>query len=97
MILAERSTNAVLCIAFCMVVPTATMPWLAMSAAPRFSSALTVCSPSSADPLGQYSVQRMSPPRYTVNSSMQLGMSWWATANIVACTACEWMHTAMSS
>jgi hypothetical protein len=28
---------------------------------------------------------------------MQAGMGWCATANIVACTACEWMTAPMSS
>jgi len=63
MILADRSTSAVLCIAFSIVVPTATIPWLAMSAALRLSRALTTCSASSGEPLAAYSEQRMSPPR----------------------------------
>ena len=36
---------------------------LAINAAPRFSSAFTTCSARSGEPLGAYSVQRMSPPR----------------------------------
>ena len=63
MILALRSTRAVLCMALGMVVATATMPWLAIRAAPRSSRALTACSARSGEPLEAYSVQRMSPPR----------------------------------
>ena len=64
---------------------------------PGPSRALTACSPSSSVPLMAYSVQRTSPPMYTENSSMQAGMGCWATANIEAWMAWEWITTAMSS